>query len=367
VSISDHSGVKNPLGVALWLLFIPRIMNENSKPTLATGMARRSFWIAVGGGASSFTLRLPGIDGRLQALLACVAVIWLLIAMVFGLIALIRITHADRNAVLLPALGGLLLGLSLNLNLAYWTRDQWLQTRLRVAARQNSQRPAPAPVNPKSPASAVIKYDLPALEEIPASVLKLRSKAAKATDDDAAVLRAWAGHLEHLNLVYTNTFAASNKLHEIDLLDPKLITDFKDDEAIRRRRLANDYSTAWHELDSALTTFPGSFSQALSKERVSPDRFNAEFEAILAFVKRPEVESRINSFRKLCQAEEAVGQHYNYAVSAVFSFAQLTSKAPNLPPQFRDQMDRSLAKLHEVQQTAADSRQKIFASVNQVP
>jgi len=175
------------------------------------------------------------------------------------------------------------------------------------------------------------------------------------------MLRAWAAHLERFYATYTNTFLSSNKLHEIDLLDPRLIASFDDNEAIRRRRLANDYADAWHKLDDAVTTFSGSFYDDMRKEQISPERTSAEAQALINFVQKPETASKMASLRKLCKAEEDVGRGYNYAVSAVFDYGRMVSRMPNPGPGFRKQMDDQLGKLKETELIASEIRHETLA------
>ena len=69
-------------------------MNDETKPTLAAGMAKRSLWIAVTAGCIGTACRLELVGEAQQAVLTLVMIPLLLIAMVFGAVALIRITAA---------------------------------------------------------------------------------------------------------------------------------------------------------------------------------------------------------------------------------------------------------------------------------
>ncbi len=161
-----------------------------------------------------------------QALLTLLTIALLLIASAIGAVALIRITSADRKAVLMPALGGLLLGLALLANLTYWSRDQWVRARIRASQVDETRPVPPRPRAEIPPPKSTIQYNLPAWDQIPQAAAAIRAGAARSSGEDGAVLRAWVAHLEKLHAAHTNTFAASNKLHEVDLLDPKLISSF---------------------------------------------------------------------------------------------------------------------------------------------
>jgi hypothetical protein len=337
-------------------------MNDDTKPSLAAGMAKRSFWIAVAAGWLGFLCRVEAVGQAAQALLMLVATALLLIAAVFGAVALIRITSADRNAVLVPGLAGVLLSLALLANLSYWGRDQWVQARIK--SQQQAQDPQPGPPRQRAepaPPKSTVQYSLPALEGIPQALAEVRAGAARSSGDDRAVLRAWAAHLEKLHTAYTNTHAASNKLHAVDLLDPKSISNFDQDEPVRRRGLANQYADAWRLLGDSLSTFAGSYYSDLRDERVSSERSTVEGRSLSAFVEQPETAARLAALRKLCAAEQAVGHHYNYAVSAVFNYALLASKVPTPSPGFRNDMDRKVSKLKEIEQAAADARREAFS------
>ena len=327
-------------------------------------MAKRSFWIAVAGGWTGMLCRLEALGEPTRALLILVTVALLLIATVFGAVGLIRITSADRKAVLMPALGGLLLGLACLANLTHWGRDQWVRARIRAS---QAEEPQPVPPRQRAEVSApksTIQYSLPAQEQIPQATAEIRAGAARFAGDDGAVLRAWAAHLDKLHAAFTNTLAASNKLHELDLLDPKLISNFDPDEPVRRRGLANQYASAWRALGQNLSTFAGSYYSDLHDERVSPERATVERQALSRFIEQAETAARVTALRKLCAAEEAVGRHYNYAVSAVFTFAQLASRSPNLAPNHRKEKDAKIAKLKEVEQAAADARRETFSAAS---
>src|SRR5262245_23427758 len=108
-------------------------MSDNdSKPSVATRIARRSFWLAVTGGFLGLLCRLD-LLGRGQGLLILPAVALMLIAAAFAFVALFRCSSTDRGAVLIPALAGLFLGLALIANLNYWARDQWITARVRAS------------------------------------------------------------------------------------------------------------------------------------------------------------------------------------------------------------------------------------------
>jgi hypothetical protein len=340
------------------------IMNEETKPTLAAGMAKRSLWIAIIAGGMGAACRMELVDRPTQALLSLATIAFLLIAIVFGAVALIRITEADRKAVLMPALGGVALGLALLANLTYWGRDQWVRDRIRArqaAEGQASPEETPA-LRPRAvaPPKSAIHYGLPALDEIPQVAAELRAGAVRFQGDDSAALRAWVTHLEKLHAAYTNTFAASNRLHEVDLLDPKLVTTYDQDEPVRRRGLANKYSDAWRALDESLRAFAHSYYSDLRDARVSSDRSTVEGQALSAALDQPDTAARVVALRKLCAAEQAVGHHYNYAVSAVFTYASLASKIRNPIPSHRREMDKQIASLKEVEQAAATARREAF-------
>lgn len=344
-------------------------MNDDTKPTLAAGMAKRSFWIAVAGGWTGMICRWELVGGLTQALLMMLTPVLLLIATVFGAVALIRIRPDDRKAVLIPALAGLLLGLALLANITYWARDHWLQARLRAsrqatqASQANETLPVPSlqraqTASPKS----TIKYGIPALNEIPQAAADIRAGAARATGDDAAAMRAWAAHLEKLHFAYTNTLAGSNRLHEVDLLDPKLVTNLGQNEPVRRRGLANRYFDAWHAVGERLSTFTGSYYEDLREARVSSERSSVEVQALSAALEQPDTAARVAALRKLCAAEEAVGNHYNYAVSAVFDYALIASRMSKPTPGLNREMDERVAKLNEKKQAAADARREVFSA-----
>ena len=340
-------------------------MDENeTKPTLAAGMSKRSFWIAIAAAIAGTVCRFEVLERGNQGLIALGALALGLIAIVFAAVALIRITHADSKAVLVPGLCGLALGIYSQVTLVQWAKTDWVRARTTVATSQDHRvlPPAQTVQFSISQTASKISYLLPAFDAIPGLVSKIRSDAAAQSDEDAAVTRAWGAHLERFRAVYTNTFISSNKLHQIDLLDPKLITDFNDNEAIRRRRLANDYADAWRKVGDAVNTFSGSYYEDLRKEQVSPDRTSVEARAIMAFVQRPETAARIELLRALCKAEELVGNRYNYSVSAVFDYGRLVSRTPNPPPQWRTQMDEQIRNLRQAEQGAAEARRKAFIS-----
>jgi len=86
----------------------------NSTPSMATGMAKRAFWFAIIGAVLGALCRLDFLGVGAQGLLALLALPANLIAILFGGIALIRITHTDRKVVLMPGLGALLVGIYSN-------------------------------------------------------------------------------------------------------------------------------------------------------------------------------------------------------------------------------------------------------------
>jgi hypothetical protein len=331
-------------------------VNNGTKPTLAAGMARRAFWIAVAGGWAAMLSKFSALALPVQAILTLLAIALLLIAATFGAVALIRITAADRKVVLIPALGGLLLALALLANLSYATRDRWVKARMQQAQTQSlpTTPPLRAPTSPTP--KSTFAYALPALEDIPAETARLLTQAKASQGDDAAVLRAWTVHLGKIYAAYTNTWLASNQLHAVDLLDPKLISTFDQDEPVRRRRLANQYSDAWRALDERLSTLTGAYSQCLHEQRVSAERAYAEGEALFAAAQQPEMTACRAALQKLCKAGQDVGRHYNYAVSAVYTYAQINSKSPNASQHYRAQMDQQISKLREVEQAAVEIR-----------
>ena len=108
-------------------------MSDNdTQPSVATRIARRSFWLAVSGGFLGLLCRLE-LLGHGRGLLMLPAVALMLIAAAFAFVALFRSSSSDRGAVLIPALAGLFLGLALIANLNYWARDQWIKVRARPA------------------------------------------------------------------------------------------------------------------------------------------------------------------------------------------------------------------------------------------
>lgn len=327
-------------------------MNNEMKPSLAAGMARRAFWIAVTGGGLGAICRVPALGQPAQALLTLLAIALFLIAAVIGAVALIRITAADRQAVLMPALGGFLLALAFLANLTYWHRDHWVRARVRRAVMENVTTSEPLR-GETSRSKSIVPYALPALDDIAEVTARFRAQADRSQGDDAAVFRAWAAHLGSIYAAYTNTWAASNKLHAVDLLDPKLISDFNQDEPVRRRGLANQYSDAWHALAERLSTITGAFHASLREQRVSTERAGVESEALFASAQQSEMATRLVALQKLCKSGKDVGRHYNYAVSAVFEYALIASKVSNPSPSFRAKMDSQVAKLREVEQTAA--------------
>ena|SRR5215510_12593052 len=147
----------------------------------------------------------------------------------------------------------------------------------------------------------------------------------------------------------------------MDLLDPKLISNLNEDEAIARRRLGNKYSDAWHELGQKLSTFPGAYHARLYEAHVSSERASVESQSLFSLMDQPAVAARLASLQKLCKAEEDVGRHYNYALSAVFQFSTITSRMPNPPPDFRAKMDTQISKLREMERAAGEARREAFA------
>ena len=339
-------------------------MNDETKPTLAAGMAKRSFWMAIIAGCIGTACRLQLVGRIEQALLSLVTIGLLLIAIIFGAVALIRITEADRKAVLMPALGGVALGFALLANLTYYARDEWVRARLRARQVVETRAPAEDAPIPRSraqvaPPKSAIHYGLPAFDEIPQVVSELRAGAARFKGDDSAALRAWVTHLETLHVAYTNTFAASNKLHEVDLLDPKLVTTFDHDEPVRRRGLANKYSDAWRTLGESLRTFDNSYYSDLLNARVPSEQSTVERQALSAALEQPDTAARLVALGKLCAAEQDVGRHYNYAVSAVFTYALLSRQTPS--EHYKREMDKQIASLKEMEQAAATARREAFA------
>ena len=345
-------------------------MSDNdTKPSEATRIARRAFWLAVSGGFLGLLCRLE-LPGRGWGLLILPAVALMLIAAAFAFVALFRSSSTDRGAVLIPALAGLFFGLALIANLNYWARDQWITARVRASQprAQNETTPV-SPARPSPAAQAAlkftVKYELPALDQIPEAVTKIRAEAARHTGEDAAVLRAWAARLEKLQAAYANTFAASNELHETNLLDARLVTSFGNDEGVRRRVLANEYSGAWRQLGETISTFAGPFYENLSNEQVSPERARIESETLFALMQQPDVTARVASWQKLCKAEKDVGRHYNYAVNAVFNYALTASKVTNPQPSFRVEMEKKISMLQEAEQAAVEARHEALGKPNQ--
>lgn len=102
------------------------IMNEtDAKPWLATKLAKASFWLAVGGGIAGSLCRLDILGRSVQADLAFLTLVCCLLAMLFAIVALIRISAADAKSVFTPALSGLLLGLYGDIMLGRWVRANW--------------------------------------------------------------------------------------------------------------------------------------------------------------------------------------------------------------------------------------------------
>jgi hypothetical protein len=353
-------------GVRIWHVlcsFLALMSAEIDKPSLATGMAKRGFWIGAGAGVAVGLLRFDLFDDRLKAVLVLLAFPAALVALIFGLVALVRITSADRQNVLVPALCAVGLAIYSNVSLGHWAKSGWAKARAHARAVPVQDQPlfvnaravnASAP----TPIKSIVRYELPDFDAIPERAAQIKVDAMKVKGEDAAVLRAWAAHLERLYAVYTNTCAASNTLHQIDLLDPKAVSNFNDSEAVRRRGLANQYADAWHKLSDALFTFSGSYYQDMAKEVISPTRTSNEGNAIFAFVSRPEIAERINVLRRLCEAEEKVGRYYNYAVSCVFDYARLSRQAPNASGSFRQRMDDQVRELADVQRAASFARQE---------
>src|SRR5262245_17320881 len=142
-------------------------MSDNdSKPSVATRIARRSFGLAVTGGFLGLLCRLE-LLGHGRGLLMLPAVALMLIAAAFAFVALFRRSSTDLGAVLIPALPGLLPGLALIDNLNYWARDQWIKAHARAPQPrvQNETTPASS-VRPSRVAKAApkftVKYELPA-------------------------------------------------------------------------------------------------------------------------------------------------------------------------------------------------------------
>jgi hypothetical protein len=344
-------------------------MDDNDeKPSLAAGMAKRGFWMAVIGGLLGTACRVQALGSGVQAMIALVAIALLLIAAVFAVVALIRVTHADRNAVLIPGLAGLLLSIWFQTSLARWERDDWSRARQQALKHQRDQampqaqiaavRPAPRIVTP-APQVSLLKHELPLFDQIPTVVPKIMAEAAGHAGEDAGVFRAWAAHLDRLHAAYTNTFTAYNQLHQVDLLNPWLIANFNDEEVIRRRGLANKYAEEWRNLENKVSTFSGSFYEDLRKERISPDRTSLEAKAIFAFVDQPETAARLALLQKFCKAEEEVGRYYNYAVSSVFQYMRAAKTTPEAAASVRSQMDESIRKLREAEQVAAALRREV--------
>lgn len=269
-------------------------------------------------------------------------------------------------------IGGLLLCAELTLSRAVWTTNRQVQARARsaptVTAESNAPPPpaAPAPAAPAPDAAISIagsseaiyrfNYELPAIEQIPSVVLKIRAEAAQEQGEDAAVSRAWANHLERFYSAYTNTVAAAGALTAADLLDPASIYDFTDTEAVRRRKIANQYSDAWHQFGQLSFTFSGSYYQDLQKESVPPSRASAEFNAIMNYVNGPQAMARFDALKRYCEAEDAVGRSYNYACSQVFDYARTAHQSPSAASTVKQQMDEQILKLQAAEQTAAAAK-----------
>lgn len=341
--------------------------DTNPKPTLAAGMAKHAFWIAIPAAALGPVYRMESLTPLIRSIALLSDVGLCLIAIVFALVALIRINEQDWKVVLVPGLAALIIGVYANISLTQWARNDWAQARREAAAIQNNS-PAPriqtvtVPVNPPSIVRArsrsIVKYELPALESIPSAVSRIRTDAASLSGEDAAMQRAWAAHLERFHAAYTNTLAASDTFHKYNLLDPSLISDFEDNNATRRRKLANQYSDAWRAFDNSVSTFPGSFYEDMRNERISPDRSGIEFEALRSFLDETEIAARLASLKNLCKAEQDVGLHYNYTATAVFDYARMVKNSPTISSTYETRMNEQIRKLREIEATAAAARRE---------
>ena len=256
-------------------------MDEQNEPTtLASGMAQRSFWIGLIGGVFSYACRTESLGRPTQGVLFLLAILLLIISAVFGLIAVIRVTSVDAGRVLPHGLSGLVLSVVFTLLLAHWASEDFRKARLQSMGQAE---PTPEQQSPASPVETVVvrplpvaapavsrmKYEFPDLTNIPPAVERARADAAAATGEDAAVLRAWATHLDKFASGYSNVVAAGKALYRVDLLNTYWVTDLTEAEGIRRRGLANDYSIAWHDLDAALFRFQSTYSADLLAEKVS--------------------------------------------------------------------------------------------------
>jgi hypothetical protein len=268
----------------------------------------------------------------------------------------------------MPGLGALLVGIYSNVMVVRWAEGDWVHAvRQSRQAHAGTGALAAAPMEPfasrgTSPKSSVT-YTVPWFDDIPTLASKTRAEAEHLSGQDGAVLRAWAGHLEKLYASYTNTWAVSNELYSLDLLDPKLVTYFTDAEAVRRRGVANRFSSAWHEMDGALSKFANSFYEDLRLQGVTPERTQVETQALAAFMGRPEVASRIDALRVFCSVEHDVGSYYNYAASAVFDYARMLKQTPAAATVSRPRMDEQVGKVRELEQSAARARQEATAKL----
>ena len=341
--------------------------HDDSQPSPAVSTARKSLGLAFAGGLLELICRTDVLDIRVQGVLGLLTLALLLIACVFGLLALIRINHADLFAILLPGLAGLIIGICCLFNLASWNRSASAKARPRAgqleAARTSARESAGARLSSTGRSASMVRYELPPLEQIPAVIQKIKADAARHQGEDAAVLRAWAAHLQRLDSAFTNTAVALNRLQSANLLDPGWVLDFSDNEGVRRRGIANDFSDAWREMDRTLATFQGSYHEDLRNEQVSTRRAGVEYQALGLFLQQPEVAARIASLRKYCVVEQEIGRGYNYACGKVFDYARMARSTPELAPQFRQQMDNQLASLRQTQQTAASARQEAIKAL----
>ena len=107
---------------------------------------------------------------------------------------------------------GLFSGISFMANMVDWNTIDSARARTKAPGNQAAQtatqpatimqeRPVTVPQEPVS----TVNYELPALGQIPETVRKIKADAAAGKGEDAAVLRAWAAHLQRLYKAYTNT------------------------------------------------------------------------------------------------------------------------------------------------------------------
>src|ERR1700740_8969 len=106
--------------------YFGKFMSEKeNKPWLATELAKSSFGLALAGGGAGSICRLDALGLGVQGDLAVLTFFLCLVAMLFAIIALVRITAADAKTVFILALFGLVLGLYGHVMLRRWYRENW--------------------------------------------------------------------------------------------------------------------------------------------------------------------------------------------------------------------------------------------------